>query len=334
MRSLVAVAVGSFLAAVFAGPVPAQIPETGCPVGAVVCQTSTGVEATPLSLVAKPVSETGRSEINVTYTYPPTAPTTSPTAITLSFSGAPAWAVATLAPPEVTVVANATPTPPATNSTSNALATLNVSFTGEAPAYTPATILVTAQARENGQLANSSGQTEVEVQAGYAPSLRATADRSSVSLAPGETETVVVTLTNDGNGPTRVTPSVSGARGGIDVTLPSASTLGSRQAGGGQTMGTMTISLAAAADAAVGTTAATFSFRAEFSGTPPAGITPATDKRDITVSVTVTGEEGGGEDGGEGEDGTPPPPQKSPGPELAAIAAAVLVTGAASRRRE
>jgi hypothetical protein len=106
-----------------------------------------------------------------------------------------------------------------------------VSTTSESPAFQPANLVLAARAARNNLYAAAEGSTEVAVQAGYLPFLEVTTPYSQFKIPPGQAASPPVTVTNLGNGPTRVSFVVLEAPRGVTVTLPPAHVLGARRAG-------------------------------------------------------------------------------------------------------
>lgn len=119
-----------------------------------------------------------------------------------------------------------------------------VTATDQAPAFIPTPIRISAIVGTSTR--EQKGQGVVNVSAGYFPILDVQLDEAIAVIAPGASHEFEVTLTNLGNGDTRVTPTLVQGADGITLDMPPQITLESRQAGGSRTTGRMIFSVRAA----------------------------------------------------------------------------------------
>lgn len=106
---------------------------------------------------------------------------------------------------------------------------LTVTANEQAPAFAPAAIVVEVVAGTDERQQTERG--EVALTAAYFPILDVQLLESQAVVAPGGTHDFRVKVVNLGNAQTRVEATLISATEGIIVGLPSATTLGSRQAG-------------------------------------------------------------------------------------------------------
>lgn len=111
-------------------------------------------------------------------------------------------------------------------------ATLTVTASDQAPAFTPSAIVVEATAgpADRAETATAS----VDLSAKYFPVIDVQLAESIATVAPGESHTFVVKVSNFGNADTRVEATIVDASPGLTVTPPGAVVLQSKQAGGNQ----------------------------------------------------------------------------------------------------
>ncbi|HVL88093.1 MAG TPA: hypothetical protein VM681_08855 [Candidatus Thermoplasmatota archaeon] len=339
-------------------PALAQLPPppvAQCPVsGITLCQTSIAVAPTPESVFVRPgtlaptpgspgnetacepggapgVPNGGASiALNVSYRYASPNAANQPTRVNVTLAEFPAWILPAVQSPLCFPV-NGTAATGQTSIVASQEAILALGATSEAPAFTPVTFRVEVDAEANPNLANSTNSTTVTVQALYAASLAVRADRSSVTLSPGQQATVTVTVTNNGNGATRATFSPP-STAQVNVTVPQPLTLASRFENQAQSSQSGVVALQAPASLAPGTYSVPIVISGEFAGTYPPGATPSTDAKTLTIIVQVPRTDNG-DDEDDGGNGTPPPRDRTPGfAPIGLILAGALVALARRKR--
>lgn len=184
----------------------------------------------------------------VTYVYTQTLSLTmSPTPIMLKVKSAPDWLDATISPSVVYAPVNQVHGLAAAQQTTAMVrmpANLLLSAMPDAPAFVSAPIEIQAYAPPNGQLSASETRNAISIQADYF-SLVQVSPAGDVGLAPGGSQTLPLTVTNFGNGLTKVSWALDAAPKGVNVRLPGELTLQSRQQGGARHQETVSLRLSA-----------------------------------------------------------------------------------------
>ncbi|MDD5502769.1 MAG: hypothetical protein PHH26_04810 [Candidatus Thermoplasmatota archaeon] len=210
-------------------------------------QTEVIVSAPPGNL--KPITDIMPLTVTVKYQWPNVGGTGSvmgtPTTIKLTAvpqGDAINWCTASINPAQVYINLGATPMQ---GGQQTATATLTIHVTGDAPASATPLIKVTAEAQANGfngmGLESSSGSYDVQIGIGYYSLLQATVPQTLQKGAPYQQITYPVTVTNLGNGKTKIFFDVKNVPTGWQVTLPSPIILESRQQGGKLTQQTVNV---------------------------------------------------------------------------------------------
>lgn len=189
----------------------------------------------------RPLSETKETTITIKYTYFGAAGASGlvPVRVALQVADLPPWAVATLNPPAVFMTI--TPTQQAT--TVQQTAKLLMATTADAPGLTPVTIKIKATSDSNSYLksANSEGQTTIS--ADYFGLLDAVAGTTIQIAKPQEQVSYPITVTNLGNGQTKVFFRITNAPEGWQVVTPQPVVLEARQQGGKKTSETIQLQI-------------------------------------------------------------------------------------------
>ncbi len=189
----------------------------------------------------RPLSETKEVTITVKYTYfgPAGASGLVPVRVALQATDVPPWAVATLNPPAVFMPIQAGQGLTTVTKT----AKLMISTTADAPALTPVTIKVKANSDGNSYLNPANGEGQTTVTADYFGLLDGVAGTTIQIAKPQEQVSYPITVTNLGNGQTKVFFEITGAPEGWQVVTPQPVVLEARQQGGKKTAETIQLQI-------------------------------------------------------------------------------------------
>jgi hypothetical protein len=228
------------LALAWAPAISAQIP------GAEQSSHTTVSVETPTGKL-KPITQTMQLKVTVKYTWDVNMVGTqymSPTKVAVTaqaMDSAANWCTVTVAPAEVYFsVGTPAGTSPGGEGTDTSCV-LTIYFSGEAPASQLAKIQVSAVAEANGALKTSDGKTFVTVQSDYYSIIQATVPQPLQKGAPYQQITYPVTVTNLGNGKTKLFFDAKNVPTGWQVTLPPPIILEARQQGGTLTKQTVNV---------------------------------------------------------------------------------------------
>lgn len=111
-------------------------------------------------------------------------------------------------------------------------ATLTVTASDQAPAFTPSPIVVEATAGPADRAETAAASAALSAK--YFPVIDVQLAESIATVAPGESHTFVVKVSNFGNANTRVVTTILDVTPGLTVTPPEAVVLQSKQAGGNE----------------------------------------------------------------------------------------------------
>lgn len=191
----------------------------------------------------KPLSENAIYEITITYSYPPMGAigiqSIQPTKITIKATpegDAANWCVATLDKEQVYAEVK----DPDGGSVTKTV-TLTVYLTAEAPAFVQAKIRVDAIADKNSNLEGDTGSTTPTVIVGYYSLIQATIPETLKKGSPYQQIIYPVTVTNLGNGRTKIFFDAKNIPARWQITLPAPIILESRQQGGKLTSQTVNV---------------------------------------------------------------------------------------------
>lgn len=157
------------------------------------------------------------------------------TPVTVRVTDAPAWAIASVHPPE----ASAGPAECGGTTVTLAFALL-VTLTADAPAFAPAEVRVRADVAGP---AAASGEGATAVEAAYFPIVDATAATTVQEARPRSVVTFPVVVSNLGNGEMRVTFEADPPPEGWDLQTPLPVVLGSKQQGATETSETVHVNV-------------------------------------------------------------------------------------------
>lgn len=208
------------LALVASTPAAAQDPTQGA-------QTRTQLSATPPGEPVRPLSGLQNVDLSVTYTYQEGGASFVTTPIELQVTESPGWITAIVTPSTVYV-----PVEDGQGGSTTVTTTVVVQTTSEAPAFQQGNIEIEGQARQNGDMAPSSGTTTIPIQAGFYSVIDARTNKSIVVAGPQEQIDFPVEVTNFGNGDQTISLEQSEKSGGLDVVLPGTITVSSTATGG------------------------------------------------------------------------------------------------------
>lgn len=278
--------------------------------GAQAPQTSIHIEIPPLDAPIKPLQ--GASTITATVVVPCAEITDDPARpqVVMSLLEHPTWATVTLSPGQFA------PDPMRCEEGSiREPVDIVVKATEQAPAYQAAPLRIGAT--WEGSVQQLSGEGGVDIQAAYFGVLDVQLVEAIQTAAPGTVAVFPLTLTNFGNGVTRVTFEIVDATEGIHAELPAPITLQSRHTGGVQITATVPLTLRSADGVGYLNQVDTVTYRitSAYEGEP------ASEGDDSTVSVLLTTKGFG--TGGEAT---------APGPALPLLALALVGAALALRR--
>lgn len=180
------------------------------------------LEIRPLSAPIAPLEDVLSTTMTLRASCALAEPTGIPVALAVT---SPAWTTALVSPATIVLPLDA-----CQDGWAEGEATLTVSATDQAPAFTPAALVVEAVAGEGERTARASDA--IDVTASYFSILDAQIATSLLHVAPGGAADASVKLTNFGNGLTRVAFSMAQAPPTLEVALPEPIVLQSKQEGG------------------------------------------------------------------------------------------------------
>lgn len=190
--------------------------------GAAAQATGVQVDAGPFDGPIEPLSETGNATVVVSVSCGSLAEGGS-RQIHVAVDSAPSWSATEVQPGNVTVSAADCD---GTNGTAQARTWLEANLTAEAPAFTPTD--VTVRAASDGM---EPGTGNASLEAAFYAVLDAQTDRPVVVAEPQSQLDFTVEVTNFGNGPVEVTPTIASKSAGLGAVLPPAFTVGSNATG-------------------------------------------------------------------------------------------------------
>lgn len=215
----------------------------GCTALSQSCQTNINLNISPPQQPVKPLGAFLALPIAIDYSYAPSSAAIAPTQIGLTVTQFPPWAVATVSPSTVFATVTAQPSGVAQQTSPQLTATLLITATQDAPAFTQGIIEVTATALPNGNLDGTSTPVQIPIQADFFSILEANTPNAIQKAKPQALVSYPVTVTNFGNAQTKVDFSID--EGGIpekwQVALPPPVTLQARQQG--QTQNTRSVNV-------------------------------------------------------------------------------------------
>ncbi|HLE96121.1 MAG TPA: hypothetical protein VI997_02020 [Candidatus Thermoplasmatota archaeon] len=209
--------------------------------------TTTEISITPYDTPIKPLSGIISIPISIVYTYT-AGVAIVPTAISLTVSEAPPWAVISISPS--TVYVNPLNTGAAQDSTGVGKQArpatppkMLVSTTADAPAFSPANVKITATAKANGDLKESSGADSTLITADFFSILDASAAQTIQLARPQKQVVYPITVQNFGNANTKTFYEITSKPDGWQVQEPIPLTLEAKQQGGKQTTATVNLNI-------------------------------------------------------------------------------------------
>ena len=124
----------------------------------------------------------------------------SPTTINLSVVSTPNWCSVTLENTTLEATISSSFRDFLQGSTINLSLTFTAKLTtSSAPAFTPGTITINASALQNGNINPSSTTLDIPVQPSFFPAIETSTSNTSLSLKPGETTNITLSVTNKAN---------------------------------------------------------------------------------------------------------------------------------------
>lgn len=207
------------LTLVVSTPAAAQSPTEGG-------QTRTQLVADPPSEPIRPLSGLKNVQLEVTYTHQEGGASFVTTPIELQVTNSPSWITALVTPSTVYAEVH-----DGQGGSSTVTANVVVQTTSNAPAFRQGNIEIEGHARQNGDLAESTGRTTIPIQAGFYSVVDAQTNQSVVVAGPQEQIDFPVTVTNFGNGDQTISLNISQQSGGMDIVLPGTITVSSQATG-------------------------------------------------------------------------------------------------------
>ncbi|MGQ0535468.1 MAG: hypothetical protein ACT4PT_05305, partial [Methanobacteriota archaeon] len=233
---VLAILVATTGAGLLAAPAAAQA--GGCAAASASCQTNLQLAITPPSACITPLQEVASVPIDVRYTYTDAGVSLITTPVTLEVIDAPAWVVISFTPQvlPLAVVQPSGATTVGNTRESTGTVIMQVAATINSPAFQPTSVKIQGTAAANGGNAQSTAQQTFTMCAGYFGIIDAVADTTIQKGGPQKQISFPITVTNFGNGQTKVFFDISakpeGDERGYQVIAPQPIILESRQEGG------------------------------------------------------------------------------------------------------